>query len=146
MLKLVFASVRYYWRTTFAVILALTISTAVIGGSLIVGDSVRTSLQQMSLQRLGGIQHAMASHRFFREELASEITAELRSGSGSEAASGSEAVEGAASSDQLEIVPALLLTGAVEKTTENSATALPGNTRRVGSSTILVSPRGLETA
>ena len=59
--------------------LAVAVSTAVIGGSLIVGDSVRASLRQMTLSRLGGISHILHSPRFVREQLADE-TVEVESG------------------------------------------------------------------
>lgn len=67
-------SILYYWRTNLAVLLGVVAATAVIGGALIVGDSVRGSLRQMTLDRLGQIDHAFESHRFFREELADELT------------------------------------------------------------------------
>lgn len=54
--------------------LAVAVSTAVIGGSLVVGDSVRASLRQMTLSRLGGISHALHSPRFVREILADDVT------------------------------------------------------------------------
>ncbi len=54
--------------------LAVAVSTAVIGGSLIVGDSVRISLRQMTLIRLGGISHILHSPRFVREALADELS------------------------------------------------------------------------
>jgi len=56
------------------VMLAVAVSTAVIGGSLIVGDSVRASLRQMTLSRLGGISHILHSPRFVREQLADELS------------------------------------------------------------------------
>ncbi|MBL8815147.1 MAG: ABC transporter permease [Planctomyces sp.] len=113
MIRLVLASVRYYWKTAIAVILALTVSTAVIGGSLIVGDSVRSSLQQMSLKRLGTITHILSSHRFFRQDLAAEIQSEV----------------------QHQIVPAVIVTGTVEFRKPNAAGA-----SRTGSTTILGLP------
>lgn len=86
------------------VMLAVAVSTAVIGGSLIVGDSVRASLRQMTLSRLGGISHILHSPRFIRQKLADDIGV-------------SEAVKSAA----LTVRPALVLTGSVEKkTTEGS--------------------------
>jgi putative ABC transport system permease protein len=66
-------SILYYWRTNVAVLLGVIAATAVIGGALVVGDSVRDSLRTMSLDRLGRIDHAASSHRFFREELADEL-------------------------------------------------------------------------
>ena len=49
-----------------AVIVGVIAGTAVIGGALIVGDSVRGSLRQMSLDRLGQIDDVLAGQRFFR--------------------------------------------------------------------------------
>lgn len=94
--------------------LAVAVSTAVIGGSLIVGDSVRVSLRQMTLHRLGGISHILHSPRFVREALADEL----------------------AKSDQdswktPHAAPCLLLPGSVEKKTAD------GQLRRATSVTIL---------
>lgn len=72
---LVLRNLRYYWRTNIAVVAAVIAGTAVIGGALIVGDSVRGSLRQMSLDRLGGIDDALAGQRFFREDLARDLAA-----------------------------------------------------------------------
>jgi putative ABC transport system permease protein len=68
--QLIRRSLRHYWRTNLAVLLGVVAATAVIGGALLVGDSVRNSLRQMSLDRLGGVDHALVAPRFFREELA----------------------------------------------------------------------------
>jgi ABC-type lipoprotein release transport system permease subunit len=66
-------SLRHYWRTHLAVLLGVVAGTAVISGALIVGDSVRESLKQMSLDRLGKIDFAIHSHRFFRQDLAGKL-------------------------------------------------------------------------
>lgn len=76
-LRLIINSLKHYWRTNLAVLLGVIAGTAVIAGALIVGDSVRSSLQQMTLDRLGTIDYALNSHRFFREELANEIAESL---------------------------------------------------------------------
>lgn len=70
---LVVRSLCHYWRTHLAVLLGVLAGTAVITGALIVGDSVRGSLKQMSLDRLGGVDLALRSHRFFREDLLSDV-------------------------------------------------------------------------
>ena len=70
---LVLRSLSHYWRTHLAVLLGVIAGTAVISGALIVGDSVRGSLKQMSLDRLGGIDLALRTHRFVREDLATEL-------------------------------------------------------------------------
>ena len=68
-------NLRYHWRTNLAVMAAVIAGTAVIGGALVVGDSVRGSLRQMSLDRLGQIDDVLAGPRFFREDLAQDLSA-----------------------------------------------------------------------
>ncbi|MFM7836414.1 MAG: hypothetical protein ACKPJD_31860, partial [Planctomycetaceae bacterium] len=75
MLRLLLNSLLWHRRTHLLVLLAVAVSTAVIGGSLIVGDSVRGSLRKMTLSRLGGISHAIHAPVFFREKLAQELAA-----------------------------------------------------------------------
>jgi putative ABC transport system permease protein len=72
---LVLRNLRYYWVTNLAVIAAVIAGTAVIGGALVVGDSVRGSLRQISLDRLGRIDDVLTGMRFFREDLAQELAA-----------------------------------------------------------------------
>ncbi|MDA1012906.1 MAG: ABC transporter permease [Planctomycetota bacterium] len=74
--KLVTHSLKHYWRTNVAVLLGVIAGTAVIGGALVVGDSVRESLRKMSLDRLGEIDHVVHGPRFFREQLADELAAD----------------------------------------------------------------------
>jgi len=71
--KLAIFSLFYYWRTNLAVMMGVIAGTAVIGGALIVGDSVRGSLEQMTLDRLGEIDLVLHGQRFFREVVADEI-------------------------------------------------------------------------
>ncbi len=63
----------YHWRMNLAVVAGATVATAVLTGALLVGDSVRGSLRQLTLERLGGIDHALAGQRFFRREVAALI-------------------------------------------------------------------------
>lgn len=72
--RFVINSLKHYWRTNLAVLLGVIAATAVIGGALIVGDSVRASLRQMTLDRLGEIDFVVSGHRFFREQLADDLT------------------------------------------------------------------------
>ena len=58
-----------YWRTNIAVVLGVVAATTVITGALLVGDSVRSSLRQMSLDRLGGVDAAWVGRRFVRRSL-----------------------------------------------------------------------------
>lgn len=73
MLKYVLRGIWHYRKLNLVVMFAVAISTAVIAGSLIVGDSVRHSLRQMTEQRLGQITHVLHSPRFVRENLAQDI-------------------------------------------------------------------------
>ena len=66
-------SVLFHWRINLAVMLGAAITTAVLVGALLVGDSVRGSLKDLMLARLGSIDHAMVAERFFREDLAIDL-------------------------------------------------------------------------
>lgn len=63
----------YYWRTNIAVVLGVATAVAVLSGALLVGDSVRTSLRNLVVQRLEQTSFAIASSGFVREELASDL-------------------------------------------------------------------------
>ncbi len=67
-------SLTHFWRMNLAVALGAATTTSVLTGALIVGDSMRGSLRQLTLERLGGIDHALLTHRFFREDLARELS------------------------------------------------------------------------
>src|SRR5688500_11922792 len=66
-------SLRHYWRTNLAVIGGVAIAVAVLAGALMVGVSVRASLRDLVLQRLGQADRAVVSQGFFRAQLASEF-------------------------------------------------------------------------
>ncbi|MEZ6123152.1 MAG: FtsX-like permease family protein [Planctomycetaceae bacterium] len=74
MLTSVLNGLWHYRRVNAVVMLAVAISTAVIAGSLIVGDSVRFSLKRLTQQRLGQVTHVVRSGRFFRQDLVGEIS------------------------------------------------------------------------
>ena len=69
------STLRYFARSSLAVILGVALATTVISGALIVGDSVRGSLETLSLQRLGGVDHVVRGPRFFRQDLATDLAA-----------------------------------------------------------------------
>jgi ABC-type antimicrobial peptide transport system permease subunit len=101
-------SLIYYWRINLAVMIGAAVATAVLTGALLVGDSVRGSLRDLTLERLGQIDEALIADRFFRQDLAANLAA-------------SERFE-----DHFEnAVPALILTGsAVHATTKTRASAI----------------------
>ena len=68
-------SLTFFWRIHLSVLLGAAVATAVLTGALLVGDSVRDSLRDLTLDRLGAIDHALVSHRFFRTDLARDIEA-----------------------------------------------------------------------
>jgi putative ABC transport system permease protein len=72
---LVLRSLRFYWRTGVAVVLGGAVATAVLIGSLLVGDSVRGSIRDVALARLGGVDAAIFSPGFFRAALADDLAA-----------------------------------------------------------------------
>ena len=70
---LVRRGLSWHLRSWLAVMLACAVTTAVITGALLVGDSVRGSLRERALERLAGVRTALLSPRFFREELADTL-------------------------------------------------------------------------
>jgi ABC-type antimicrobial peptide transport system permease subunit len=72
-MSLVRRSLVYYWRTNIAVVLGVATAVAVLSGALLVGDSVRASLRDLVLSRLGKTQAVVTSPQFFREQLAAEV-------------------------------------------------------------------------
>ncbi len=69
-----FASLRHYRRIHIAVILGVAVATAVLTGALLVGDSVRGSLRDLTLERLGNIDTVLVAQHPFRAALANEFT------------------------------------------------------------------------
>jgi len=72
--RLIFRGLRYHWRTESCIAFGLAVATAVITGSLLVGDSMTATLRHNALQRLGRIEQVLIAPYFFREGLAQEIS------------------------------------------------------------------------
>jgi ABC-type antimicrobial peptide transport system permease subunit len=72
-MRLVLRSLRYYWRTNTAVVAGVAAAVTVLAGALLVGDSVRGSLRDLVLQRLGRTDLVVLSADFFRAELADHL-------------------------------------------------------------------------
>jgi ABC-type antimicrobial peptide transport system permease subunit len=66
-------NLAWYWRTNLSVVLGVATATGVLGGALLVGDSVRASLRELVLARLGNAGFAVTGSGFFREELAAAL-------------------------------------------------------------------------
>jgi len=73
---LVHRAVFYYWRTNLAVVLGVATAVAVLAGALLVGDSVRGSLRDLVLERIGRTDRAIVSTGFFREALGDDLARE----------------------------------------------------------------------
>ena len=67
-------SLYYYRRTHVGVLLGAALSTAILIGALVIGDSVRYSLERLVLDRLGRTTWAMQTgDRFFETSLADRL-------------------------------------------------------------------------
>ena len=71
-------SLIYYWRTNLAVVTGVAIAVAVLSGALMVGVSVRASLRDLVLQRIGQTDQVVLSTGFFREELEADLRSHER--------------------------------------------------------------------
>jgi putative ABC transport system permease protein len=72
--RLITSSLRYHARIHASVALGVLAATAVLTGALLVGDSMRGSLRHLTLDRLGQIDELLIVDRFFRSELAQEVS------------------------------------------------------------------------
>jgi putative ABC transport system permease protein len=72
----ILASLRHHRRMHVAVGLGVAVATAVLTGALLVGDSVRGSLRDLTLERLGRIDSVLVTGHFFRDALAIEVGGE----------------------------------------------------------------------
>ena len=106
--RLILASLFHHRRVNLAVALGVCAATAVLTGALLVGDSMRGSLRDLALDRLGRIDYALVVPRLFRSDLAGELKSKLGS--------------------DVDVVPAILLRGTLED---------PDQRRRVNRVTVL---------
>ena len=51
--QLIKRSLAYYWQTNLVVVLGVAIAVSVLAGALLIGESVRGSLRDLSARRLG---------------------------------------------------------------------------------------------
>src|SRR5437763_1801340 len=74
--RLILRNLFFHRRGNFAVLLGVAVGAAVITGALLVGDSLRGSLRDRALRRIGWVEEALVAPRFFRQPMAA-----LRNGS-----------------------------------------------------------------
>ncbi len=78
MFKFIIRSFSYYLRAHIAVILGAAVSTMVLTGTLMVGDSVESSMEKTTELRLGNTHYIFSGpDRFFRSALSAEIADSL---------------------------------------------------------------------
>ena len=66
-------TIKYYWGINLTLLLCIALATGVLVGSLIVGDSMRGSLSDITLERLGKIHHAVVADHFFDPKMVNDI-------------------------------------------------------------------------
>src|SRR5688572_18483421 len=71
--RLLKRSLTYYWQTNLVVVLGVAIAVSVLAGALLIGESVRSSLRELSSRRLGKTDDLISSTGFFREQLAADL-------------------------------------------------------------------------
>jgi putative ABC transport system permease protein len=64
-------NLRWYWRTNLAALFGVAVVAGVLGGAVLVGQSVRASLREIALARLGRVDTVISRNGFVRETLAS---------------------------------------------------------------------------
>jgi len=70
-LSLILTSARHYWRGHLGLLFGAFLASAILSGSLFVGDSVRASLRRVAAFRLGKIESGVVGgDRWFTEKLA----------------------------------------------------------------------------
>ena len=77
-ISFIIRSLSYYSKQHLAVFLATIISTAVLTGALIIGDSVKYSLKKLVDQRLGNTEYVLVTgDRFVSNQLSKKISNDL---------------------------------------------------------------------
>lgn len=73
--RLILRSLRYYGWTNLAVVLGVAAAATALSGALLVGDSMRASLRNQALARLGRVDRAIFAQHFFPADLAQRLNA-----------------------------------------------------------------------
>jgi ABC-type lipoprotein release transport system permease subunit len=109
LVRLLLRGLLFHGRANSAVALGVLVGTAVLTGALLVGDSLRGSLRDLTQRQLEWVDHALVAGRFVRQELAAGLPADR-------------------------VAPALLLQGAAGTVPPEGGNELP---RRAGRVTVL---------
>src|SRR5688572_22926801 len=98
-----FRNLRHFGAANLLIVLGVMVGTAVLTGALLLGDSLKGSLADLTLDRLGQIDAALMTDRFFPASLATRLA---------EASPGQE------------ITPAVILRGTVLRRSEDGSKVL----------------------
>ncbi|HWL92758.1 MAG TPA: FtsX-like permease family protein [Phycisphaerae bacterium] len=66
-------SLNYHWRMHAALALCAMVGSAALTGALLVGDSMRGSLREMALKRIGPVQYSLRSNQSFSQDRGKEL-------------------------------------------------------------------------
>jgi putative ABC transport system permease protein len=75
--RLLIRNLFFHWRGNLAVLLGAVVGAAVLGGALLVGDSLRGSLRERTSQQLNGVQQIWIGSRFIHDSIAEAIAPTL---------------------------------------------------------------------
>ncbi len=98
--QLLLRNLLYFRYANAAVVAGMAVACAVLTGALMVGDSVRASLRELALRRLGPVDDALVSTRFFNADLAQRVAASPDFSQKFEACVPGILLQGGASSEQ----------------------------------------------
>ena len=69
----------HFWKLNLTIIFGVALSTAILLGAFVIGDTVSYSLKQIALERLGNTDWVITGgERLFREKLADDLSTENR--------------------------------------------------------------------
>ncbi len=75
MIRLALQGLRYYWKISLCLFCGVFLSSAILTGSLLVGDSVKETLRQTAGRRIGAVEEALVTgERFVTQALAERIS------------------------------------------------------------------------
>lgn len=75
-LQLLLRNLRHFRSANLAVTVGVAVATAVLAGAMFVGDSVRESLRQLAVARLGPVEHALVAPAPFDQNLAGRVASQ----------------------------------------------------------------------
>ena len=76
--RIVARSLVHYWPTQLAIVAGVAVSVATLAGALLVGDSVRSSLRALVLERLGNTHTVVTASMPFPDDLVRRLQAHSR--------------------------------------------------------------------